>query len=88
MRAASTASNRYIPKACPFGDDNEFWTKLRDEDPKLTYEWLERDLFQYCGIAVEKLVTKGDDTALKYLYHTSISGKLFDLDVFHSAEGF
>jgi hypothetical protein len=43
---------------------------------KLTDEWLEVDLPELIKHAVEELVTNGDDTALKFLHRTSISGKL------------
>ncbi|KIJ94468.1 hypothetical protein K443DRAFT_12101 [Laccaria amethystina LaAM-08-1] len=46
---------------------------LRAENKVLMDEWLELDLSEHIKHAVEELVTKGDDAALKSLYHTSIS---------------
>jgi hypothetical protein len=39
-------------------------------------EWLELDLYEQSKHAVEKLVTEGDDTAMKSLHHAHISGNL------------
>ena len=78
MRAAGLTAVNYAPKARPpLLDDNlSFWKMLRDNEEEFTDEWLELDLYERSKFAVEKLVTEGDDTALKSLHQTSISGKL------------
>ena len=77
MRAVGSTADHYTPKARPPLDDKiSLWEKLRGEDKELTDEWLEFDLSEHIQHAFEKLVTKGDDTALKSLYHTSISSKI------------
>ena len=76
----------YTPGARPVGDDPSFWLKLHDKKKEPTaniFEWLELDLYYLIKLAVEKLGAEGDDTALKSLRHTFISGKLFPLDVFN-----
>ena len=79
MRAGGSTAENYTPKARPFNNDTSFWKMLRDKEKDPTAnisEWLELDLYEHSKLAVEKLVTEGDDTALKSLYHTYISGKL------------
>jgi hypothetical protein len=77
VRAAGSTADNYTPKArSSFDDNHSFWERLRAEDKGLTDEWLEVDLSEHIKQAVEELVTNGDDTALKSLYHTSISSKL------------
>ncbi|KIJ94466.1 hypothetical protein K443DRAFT_12099 [Laccaria amethystina LaAM-08-1] len=74
VRAGGSTADHYTPKARSYLDDKRsFWKLLRAEDKALTDEWLEVDLSEHIKHAVEELVTKGDDTALKSLYHTSIS---------------
>ena len=65
----------YTPEArSPFGDKSSFWQTLRKER---TSEWLELDLYEHSKLAVEELVTEGNDTALNSLHHTlPMSGKL------------
>ena len=76
--AAGSVAEEYTPKARPFGDDPSFWEKLRGQEERTAKisEWLELDLYEHSKLAVEK-VTEGDNTALKSLRHTFISGKLF-----------
>ncbi|KIK05052.1 hypothetical protein K443DRAFT_4064 [Laccaria amethystina LaAM-08-1] len=77
VRADGSTAENYIPKARPFDDDPSFWEKLRDkkkEHMKDIAGWLELDLYEHSKHAVEKLVTEGDDIALKSLHHTYISG--------------
>ena len=76
LRADGSNAEDYIPKARPFSDNISFWKALRDKEQEPTDEWLERDLYEHSQFAVEKLVTDGDDTTLKSLHHTYISGKL------------
>ena len=76
MRADGSTAQNYTPEARPFNNNDLFWTMLRDKKKEYTDEWLELDLYEYSEFAVKKLVSEGDDTALRSLYHTSISGKL------------
>ena len=79
VRAGGSTAENYIPKARPLGDEIFFWQMLRNKKKEPTAdvsEWLELDLYEYSKLAVEKLVTECDNTALKSLHHTSISGKL------------
>ena len=79
MRAGGSSAENYIPKARPFDEKIPFWQMLRDkmkEPRENVSEWLELDLYEQSKLAVEKLVTQGDTTALESLHHTSISGKL------------
>ena len=78
MRARGVTAGTYTPKArSPFGDKSLFWQTLRKERTAFTSEWLELDLYEHSKLAVEELVTEGNDTALNSLYHTlPISGKL------------
>ena len=82
MRAAWSTAEDYTPKARPFDDNRSFWKTLRDKERAPTDEWLELDLYEHSKSAVEKLVTEGDDTALKSLHQTSISGRPFYLSYF------
>ena len=84
-------AENYIPKARPFNDDPSFWKGLRDKvkEPTVTDdEWLELDLYDLIKFSVEKLVTEGDDTALKSLHDTPMSSKLSHFLCFHPVEGF
>ena len=76
--AAGSKGEEYTPRARPFGNDPLFWEKLRGQEEERMAnisEWLELDLYEHSKLAVEK-VTEGDNTALKSLRHTFISGKL------------
>ena len=84
MRADGLKAYNYKPKARPPPpyDNISFWEMLRSKEKGSNANnsgWLEVDLNEYSKFAVEKLTTEGDDTALKSLYHTSISGKLSHL---------
>ena len=88
--AAGSVAQDYIPKASPPPLDNEisFWDMLRSKEKEPitnNYEWLELDLYEYSRIAVEKLVTEGDDNPMNYLRDTSMLGKLSHLRCFSSS---
>ena len=83
LRAGQSTIKKYTPKARPVDDNDSFWEKLRDEAKKPTItesRWIELDLYELIKLAVEELVTKGDNTTLTSLYNTStftsILGKL------------
>ena len=96
VRARGPSAENHIPKASVFDDNhdnNSFWANLRGwgREPTANIpEWLEVDLYEYSKLAVDKLVSEGDDTALnlKSLHHASISGKLSHLHVFHAIKAF
>ena len=78
MWATGLKAEEYTPRACPFGNGPLFWEKLCDQEEEHTAnisEWLELDLYEHSKLAVEK-VTEGDNTTLKSLCQTFISGKL------------
>jgi hypothetical protein len=71
----STDEKKYTPKARPYNDDRSFWNNLRDEAKDAAANesnWLELDLYELIKLAVEELVTTGNNTTLKSLHHTSI----------------
>ena len=90
--AAGEVAEEYTPEARPFNDDPSFWEMLRDKEKEPTAngsQWLEFDLYYVIKRAIQTLVTKGDDTALTSLHHTSISGKFFwSLMFFIQLKGF
>jgi hypothetical protein len=82
--AAGSIAQDYIPTARPppIDDKIPFWEMLRSKEKKpITNNdgWLELDLYECSRIAVEKLVTEGDDKPMNYLRDTSTLGKLSHL---------
>ena len=77
MRADAATPANYFPKARPPDNNIQFWDMLLDKQKEPTAsisEWVELDLYEQSKLAVDKLVTEGDDTALKSLHHPYISG--------------
>jgi hypothetical protein len=78
LLAEESNTNKYIPKARPYGkDEATFWTNLQNpaKDSKFAAKWLEVDLYKSTQAIVEGF-TGPDCAALQCMHDIATSGKI------------